>query len=76
MRSKSSDTRASVPSSTCRDEEATSRVGRPHGALAALAWSARLGGAPLGRAVLRVLAGGALAMGLTYVIGALFGAAP
>ena len=46
-------------------------------ALGALgAWSAKLGGAPLGRAVLRVLGGGALAMGLTYAIGALFGAAP
>jgi VIT1/CCC1 family predicted Fe2+/Mn2+ transporter len=46
-------------------------------ALAALGgWSARLGGAPLGRAVLRVLAGGALAMGLTYAIGTFFGAAP
>jgi VIT1/CCC1 family predicted Fe2+/Mn2+ transporter len=46
-------------------------------ALGALgACSAKLGGAPLGRAVLRVLGGGALAMGLTYAIGALFGAAP
>lgn len=38
-------------------------------------WSARLGRAPVGRAVLRVLVGGALAMGLTAVIGYLFGAA-
>jgi VIT1/CCC1 family predicted Fe2+/Mn2+ transporter len=45
-------------------------------ALAGLgAWSARLGGAPTGRAVLRVVLGGALAMGLTAAIGALFGAA-
>jgi VIT1/CCC1 family predicted Fe2+/Mn2+ transporter len=37
------------------------------------AWSAKLGGAPIGRAVVRVLVGGALAMGLTMAIGALFG---
>ena len=36
------------------------------------AWSARLGGAPLGRALARVVLGGALAMGLTYGIGAVF----
>lgn len=36
-------------------------------------WSARLGGAPVGRAVARVGVGGALAMGLTAVIGYLFG---
>jgi VIT1/CCC1 family predicted Fe2+/Mn2+ transporter len=43
-------------------------------ALAALGgWSARLGGAPAPRAVIRVLVGGALAMGLTMAIGALFG---
>jgi VIT1/CCC1 family predicted Fe2+/Mn2+ transporter len=39
------------------------------------AWSARLGGAPATRAVLRVVVGGALAMGLTAAIGHLFGAA-
>ena len=37
------------------------------------AWSARLGGAPVGRAVLRVVLGGALAMGLTAGIEYLFG---
>lgn len=43
-------------------------------ALAGLgAWSARLGGAPVVRAVLRVVFGGALAMGLTAGIGYLFG---
>ena len=36
-------------------------------------WSARLGGAPVARAVLRVVCGGALAMGLTAGIGYLFG---
>lgn len=36
-------------------------------------WSARLGGAPVSRAVLRVVLGGALAMGLTAGIGYLFG---
>jgi len=35
--------------------------------------SARLGGAPVGRAVVRVVAGGALAMGLTSLLGAWFG---
>jgi VIT1/CCC1 family predicted Fe2+/Mn2+ transporter len=45
-------------------------------ALAALGgWSARLGGAPVGRAVLRVVVGGVAAMGLTAGIGALFAAA-
>jgi len=45
------------------------------GALAGLgAWSARLGGAPMGRAVLRVVVGGALALGLTAGIGYFFGA--
>jgi VIT1/CCC1 family predicted Fe2+/Mn2+ transporter len=39
------------------------------------ALSARLGGAPAIRAVLRVVCGGALAMGLTAAIGSLFGAA-
>lgn len=39
------------------------------------AWSARLGGAPAGRAVIRVVVGGALAMGLTTAIGMLFGTA-
>lgn len=47
--------------------------------LAALAvtgwWSARLGAAPVGRAVLRNMAGGAVAMGVTYAAGALLGAA-
>ncbi|MFB4425467.1 VIT family protein [Streptomyces sp. QL37] len=47
--------------------------------LAALAltgwWSARLGGAPVRRAVLRNTAGGAVAMGVTYAAGALLGAA-
>ncbi len=37
--------------------------------------SARLGRAPLGRALVRVVVGGALAMGLTYGLGALFDAA-
>ncbi len=50
------------------------------GALVALAllggWSARLGRAPVGRALGRVVLGGALAMGLTYGLGAAFGAAP
>lgn len=45
-------------------------------ALAGLgAWSARLGGAPVARAMLRVVLGGALAMGLTAGIVYLFGAA-
>jgi VIT1/CCC1 family predicted Fe2+/Mn2+ transporter len=39
------------------------------------AWSARLGGAPIPRAIVRVVLGGALAMALTAVIGYLFGAA-
>ncbi|MEV4429256.1 VIT1/CCC1 transporter family protein [Streptomyces sp. R-07] len=47
--------------------------------LAALAftgwWSARLGAAPPGRAVLRNVAGGALAMAVTYGAGSLLGAA-
>ncbi|MCX5413445.1 VIT family protein [Streptomyces sp. NBC_00059] len=47
--------------------------------LAALAatgwWSARLGEAPAGRAVLRNMAGGAVAMAVTYGAGALLGAA-
>ncbi|MFD7324568.1 VIT family protein [Streptomyces sp. NPDC059875] len=47
--------------------------------LAALAatgwWSARLGAAPPGRAVLRNMAGGALAMAVTYGAGSLLGAA-
>ncbi|WP_069172251.1 VIT1/CCC1 transporter family protein [Streptomyces griseus] len=47
--------------------------------LAALAftgwWSARLGEAPAGRAVLRNTAGGAVAMAVTYAVGALLGAA-
>jgi VIT1/CCC1 family predicted Fe2+/Mn2+ transporter len=38
--------------------------------------SARLGRAPVARAVGRVTIGGALAMGLTYALGAAFGAAP
>ncbi|MCC6877608.1 MAG: VIT1/CCC1 transporter family protein, partial [Sandaracinaceae bacterium] len=36
--------------------------------------SARLGGAPILRALVRVVIGGVLAMGLTYGLGALFGA--
>ncbi|MBV7667917.1 MULTISPECIES: VIT1/CCC1 transporter family protein [Streptomyces] len=47
--------------------------------LAALAftgwWSARLGAAPVGRAVLRNMGGGAVAMAVTYAAGALLGAA-
>ena len=43
------------------------------GALGAL--GAKLGGAPIGRATFRVLAGGVLAMGLTAGIGRLFGVA-
>ncbi|MFD5035130.1 VIT family protein [Streptomyces sp. NPDC058405] len=47
--------------------------------LAALAltgwWSARLGSAPVGRAILRNMGGGALAMGVTYAAGTLLGAA-
>lgn len=46
--------------------------------LAALAltgwWSARLGDAAVGRAVLRNMGGGAVAMGVTYAVGALLGA--
>uniref|UniRef100_A0AAU2VDP0 VIT family protein n=1 Tax=Streptomyces sp. NBC_00003 TaxID=2903608 RepID=A0AAU2VDP0_9ACTN len=46
--------------------------------LAALAltgwWSARLGSAPVGRAILRNVGGGAVAMGVTYAAGALLGA--
>ncbi|MEU8835596.1 VIT1/CCC1 transporter family protein [Streptomyces sp. 900116325] len=46
--------------------------------LAALAltgwWSARLGDAAVGRAVLRNMGGGAVAMGVTYAAGALLGA--
>jgi len=38
-------------------------------------WSARLGGAPIGRAMRRVLVGGTLAMGLTMALGHVFGAA-
>ena len=37
--------------------------------------SARLGGAPVGRAVLRVVVGGALGLAFTYAIGSLFGTA-
>ena len=36
---------------------------------------ARLGGAPRGRATLRVVIGGAAAMALTTIVGKLFGAA-
>ncbi|MGP9021571.1 VIT1/CCC1 transporter family protein [Streptomyces sp. BR1] len=47
--------------------------------LAALAltgwWSARLGSAPVGAAVLRNVSGGAVAMGVTYAAGVLLGAA-
>lgn len=39
------------------------------------AWSARLGGAPVLRAALRVVVGGGAAMGLTYALGAWLGAA-
>ncbi|MEV5281205.1 VIT family protein [Streptomyces sp. NPDC051993] len=46
--------------------------------LAALAltgwWSARLGAAPVGRALLRNVGGGAVAMGVTYAAGVLLGA--
>ncbi len=38
-------------------------------------WSARLGGAPVWPAVRRVVLGGALAMGLTMLVGSLFGVA-
>ncbi|GJM44364.1 MAG: hypothetical protein DHS20C21_12060 [Gemmatimonadota bacterium] len=38
-------------------------------------WSARLGGAPVIRAVARVVAGGVVAMALTAAVGRLFGAA-
>lgn len=38
-------------------------------------WSASLGGAPVRPAVVRVVAGGLLAMGLTMALGAMFGAA-
>ncbi|MFJ9056388.1 VIT family protein [Streptomyces sp. NPDC102409] len=45
-------------------------------ALALTGWgSARLGGAPAGRAVLRNMTGGAVAMAVTYAAGALLGAA-
>ncbi|MEU5636063.1 VIT family protein [Streptomyces rishiriensis] len=45
-------------------------------ALAGTGWSsARLGSAAAGRAVLRNMGGGALAMGVTYAVGALLGAA-
>ncbi|MGD3110189.1 VIT1/CCC1 transporter family protein [Streptomyces sp. YGL11-2] len=45
-------------------------------ALALCGWrSARLGAAPVGRAIGRNVAGGALAMGVTYAAGALLGAA-
>jgi VIT1/CCC1 family predicted Fe2+/Mn2+ transporter len=37
--------------------------------------SARLGGAPVGRAVLRNVAGGALAMAVTYAVGTWLGTA-
>ncbi len=40
------------------------------------AWSARTGGAPVGRATVRVVFWGALAMALTAAVGALFGATP
>lgn len=40
------------------------------------AWAARTGGAPVGRATLRVAFWGALAMALTAAVGALFGAIP
>lgn len=36
--------------------------------------SARLGGAPISRAILRVVLGGVIGMGVTYVVGALLGA--
>ncbi|MEV0964188.1 MULTISPECIES: VIT family protein [unclassified Streptomyces] len=38
-------------------------------------WSARLGTAPAGRAMMRNVCGGALAMGVTYAAGSLLGAA-
>ncbi|NED85606.1 VIT family protein, partial [Streptomyces sp. SID11233] len=43
-------------------------------ALVLTGWtSARLGGAPPGRAVVRNVAGGAAAMAITYAVGALLG---
>jgi VIT1/CCC1 family predicted Fe2+/Mn2+ transporter len=43
-------------------------------ALVVTGWvSARLGSAPPGRAILRNVAGGALAMGVTYLAGSLLG---
>ncbi|MGW1723996.1 VIT1/CCC1 transporter family protein [Streptomyces sp. NPDC002306] len=51
-------------------------VGSVLAALVLTGWSsARLGAAPAGRAVLRNVAGGALAMGVTYAVGTLLGAA-
>ncbi|MFD9791719.1 VIT family protein [Streptomyces sp. NPDC059070] len=51
-------------------------VGSVLAALAATGWwSARLGAAPVGAAVLRNVGGGAVAMGVTYAAGALLGAA-
>ncbi|MFC1418472.1 VIT1/CCC1 transporter family protein [Streptacidiphilus cavernicola] len=50
-------------------------VGAVLAALALCGWvSARLGGAPVARAVLRNMAGGAVAMGVTYLAGTLLGA--
>ena len=50
-------------------------VGAVLAALALCGWvSARLGGAPVARAVLRNTAGGAVAMGVTYLAGTLLGA--
>ncbi|MFI1177431.1 VIT family protein [Streptomyces melanogenes] len=51
-------------------------VGSVLAALALTGWgSARLGSAPVGAAVLRNVAGGAVAMGVTYLAGSLLGAA-
>ena len=71
---------ASLPLLAIASTPAPLRIGVTLGAaLLALAilggWSARLGGAPVGRALARVLIGGTLAMGLTMALGALVGTA-
>lgn len=70
---------AALPLAVMALAPASSRAyATPAAALVALALlgglSAHLGGAPIVRAVLRVVVGGVLAMGLTYALGALFGA--